>query len=78
MFNLYHNQFGIAFALRYLYDDANYLKDFQPKNETPDMEIKPKTKHHYKPIVNRVLLRPKNWNANPGKNESRQKHKFYK
>ena len=74
---------GIYYALRHLYSNDRSLKDFElkkfkQKNETPEMEIKPKTKHHYKLIVNRVLLRPKNWNANPGKNESRQKHKFYK
>lgn len=46
------------------------------KNQTPEMKIKPQFHHHHKPKVSKVQLRPKNWNANPGKNESRQKYRF--
>lgn len=46
------------------------------KNQIPEMKIKPKVHHHHKPEVSKVQLRPKNWNANPGKNESRQKYRF--
>jgi hypothetical protein len=66
---------GIYFALRYLYDD-NSLPPIE-KNQTPEMEIKPKEFHHHKQEVSKVLLRPKNWNANPGKNENRQKYRYH-
>ena len=35
--------------------------------QTPEMEIKPNVRYHYKPVVSKVQLRLKNWNANPGK-----------
>ena len=50
------------------------------KNQTPEMKIKPQVHHHYKTKVSKVSkvqLRPKNWNANTGKNESRQKYRFH-
>lgn len=65
---------GLYFALRYLYGEDKLPK--MEKNQTPEMKIKPKVHHHHKPEVNKVQLRPKNWNANPGKNESRQKYKL--
>ena len=74
MFNQYHSHSGIYFALRYLYGE-NKLPEMQ-KNQTPEMEIKPHVHHHHKPEVSKVQLRPNNWNANPGKNESRQKYRF--
>lgn len=46
------------------------------KNQTPEMKIKPQVHRHHKPEVSKVQLRPNNWNANPGKNESRQKYRF--
>ena len=46
------------------------------KNQTPEMKIKPQIHHHYKPKVSKVQLRPKNWNANPGKNEKSKKYRF--
>jgi hypothetical protein len=66
---------GIYFAFRYLYDD--YSLPPIEKNQTPEMEIKPKEFHHHKQEVSKVLLRPKNWNANPGKNENRQKYRYH-
>lgn len=66
---------GLYFALRYLYSNENILPKME-KNQTPEMEIKPKVHHHHKPKVSKVQLRPNNWNANPGKNESRQKYRF--
>ena len=65
---------GLYFALRYLYGEDKLPK--MEKNQTPEMKIKPKVHHHHKPEVNKVQLRPKNWNANPGKNESRQKYRL--
>jgi len=70
-----HSLSGLYFALRYLYGENEVLPKMQ-KNQTPEMEIKPKIHHHHKPEVSKVQLRPKNWNANPGKNESRQKYRF--
>lgn len=58
--------YGISFALRYLYRDGD-LRNKMQKNQTFEMKIKPKIQHHYKPKVSKVQLRPKNWNANPGK-----------
>lgn len=55
---------GIYFALRYL-------------NQTPEMAIKPKEIYHHKQKLSKLLLRPKNWNANPGKNENRQKYRYH-
>lgn len=75
MFNHYHNHSGLYFALRYLYGEDEVLPKMQ-KNQIPEMKIKPKVHHHHKPEVSKVQLRPKNWNANPGKNESRQKYRF--
>lgn len=46
------------------------------KNQTPEMKIKSQVHHHHKPKVSKLQLRPNNWNANPGKNESRQKYRF--
>ena len=40
------------------------------------MEIKPKIHHHYKPKVSKIQLRPKNWIANPGKNEKSKKYRY--
>ena len=74
VFNQQQRHSGLYFALRYLYDDHS-LKPIE-KNQTPEMRIKPKEFHHHKPEVSKVQLRPKNWNANPGKNESRQKYKY--
>lgn len=62
-------------SLRYLYGENEVLPKMK-KNQTPEMKIKPKVHHHHKPEVSKVQLRPKNWNANPGKNESRQKYRF--
>ena len=47
------------------------------KNQTPEMKIKPQVHYHHKLEVSKVHLRPKNWKANPGKNESRQKYRFH-
>lgn len=66
---------GLYFALRYLYGENEVLPKME-KNQTPEMKIKPKVHHHHKPEVSKVQLRPKNWNANPGRNESRQKYRF--
>lgn len=74
MFNQYHRISGIYFALRYLYGEDKLPK--MEKNQTPEIKIKPKVHHHHIPEVSKVLLRPNNWNANPGKNESRQKYRF--
>ena len=71
------NPVGIYFALRYLYDDHSLPLPPIEKNQTPEMEIKPKEFHHHKQEVSKVLLRPKNWNANPGKNENRQKYRYH-
>lgn len=57
---------------KYLYRDDYKMQ----KKQTPEMEIKPNVRYHYKPVVSKVQLRPKNWNANPFKNESRQKYRF--
>ena len=67
--------YGIYSALRYLYRDGNVRNKMQ-KNQTPEMKIKPKVYYHYKPKVSKVQLRPKNWNANPGKNEKSKKCRF--
>ena len=77
VFNQQHSHSGLYFALRYLYEDESKLPKIE-KNQTPEMKIKPQVHHHHKPEVSKVQLRPKNWNANPGKNESRQKYKFHK
>lgn len=66
--------YGIYSALRYLY--RGDLRNKMQKNQTPEMEIKPQFHHHYKPKVSKVQLRPKNWNANPGKNEKSKKYIF--
>lgn len=63
--------FDVQFA-KYLYRDDYKMQ----KKQTPEMEIKPNVRYHYKPVVSKVQLRPKNWNANPFKNESRQKYRF--
>lgn len=64
--------FDIVQFAKYLYRD-----DYKMQNkQTPEMEIKPNVRYHYKPVVSKVQLRPKNWNANPFKNESRQKYRF--
>lgn len=63
--------FYVQFA-KYLYRDDYKMQ----KKQTPEMEIKPNVRYHYKPVVSKVQLRPKNWNANPFKNESRQKYRF--
>lgn len=60
------------YLYRYMYRD-----DYKMQNkQTPEMEIKPNVRYHYKPVVSKVQLRPKNWNSNPFKNESRQKYRF--
>ena len=66
---------GTFIFLKYLYGKNEVLPKMQ-KNQTPEMKIKPQFHHHHKPEVSKVQLRPKNWNANPGKNESRQKYRF--
>lgn len=67
--------YAIYSALRYLYRDGD-LRNKMQQSQTLEMKIKPQIHHHYKPKVSKVQLRPKNWNANPGKNESRQKYRF--
>lgn len=64
--------FDIVQFAKYLYRDDYKMQ----KKQTPEMEIKPNVRYHYKPVVSKVQLRPKNWNANPFKNESRQKYRF--
>lgn len=64
--------FDIVQFVKYLYRDDYKMQ----KKQTPEMEIKPNVRYHYKPVVSKVQLRPKNWNANPFKNESRQKYRF--
>lgn len=69
---------GIYFALRYLYSsDGSFPLEPIVKNQTPEMAIKPKEIYHHKQKVSKLLLRPKNWNANPGKNENRQKYRYH-
>ena len=71
----HHRTSGLYIFLKYLYGENEVLPKMK-KNQTPEMKIKPKVHHHHKPEVSKVQLRPKNWNANPGKNESRQKYRF--
>lgn len=71
----HHSHSGLYFSLRYLYGENEVLPKMQ-KNQTPEMKIKPKVYYHYKPKVSKVQLRPKNWNANPGKNEKSKKYRF--
>lgn len=70
-----HSPSGLYSALRYLYSKEEVLPKMK-KNQTPEMEIKPYIRYHYKPKVSKVQLRPKNWNANPGKNEKSKKYRF--
>jgi len=67
--------YGFYFTLKYLYRDGNVRNKMQ-KNQIPEMKIKPQIHHHYKPKVSKVQLRPKNWNANPGKNEKSKKYRY--
>lgn len=77
---VFHNDLNIS-QIRRAFDVqfAKYLYRYDykmQKKQTPEMEIKPNVRYHYKPVVSKVQLRPKNWNANPFKNESRQKYRF--
>ena len=67
---------GIYFALRYLYGDDT-MKEFNPWKTESFIEIKPRQKIHFTPEEVKIKVHY-NWCANPGKNESRKKHKFYK
>ena len=62
----HHSNCGHYIFLNYLYGENEVLPKMQ-KNQTPEMKIKPQVHHHHKPKVSKVQLRPKNWNANPGK-----------
>ena len=77
---VFHNDLNISQIRRAFYVQfAKYLyrDDYKMQNkQTPEMEIKPNVRYHYKPVVSKVQLSPKNWNANPFKNESRQKYRF--
>lgn len=55
--------FDIVQFAKYLYRDDYKMQ----KKQTPEMKIKPNVRYHYKPVVSKVQLRLKNWNANPGK-----------
>lgn len=78
---VFHNDLNIS-QIRRAFDIVQFAKylyrdDYKMQNkQTPEMEIKPNVRYHYKPVVSKVQLRPKNWNANPFKNESRQKYRF--